>query len=213
MEDVKYPYVAIEGIIGAGKSTLTSLLSESLNAKPVYEEFEENPFLPLFYKDPERYAFQVELSFLAARFHQLSKRVNQPDLFHAFHLADYWFDKCLLFAKNNLSEAEFELYANLFNIIKAQLKRPDLVIYLHLPVDVALERIAKRGRTYEQNIRPEYLQSLSDRYLSHMKALPNTKILLLETQNLDVKHNQEDLLRVQELLFQEHPTGITRITF
>ncbi len=213
MEDIKYPYVAVEGIIGAGKSTLTSLLSESMNANAVYEEFEENPFLPLFYKDPERYAFQVELSFLAARFHQLSKRVSQPDLFHSFYLADYWFDKCLLFAKNNLSQAEFDLYGNLFNIIKAQLKKPDLIIYLHLPVDIALQRISERGREYEQNIQPRYLEALSNRYLAHMKALPNTKILLLETQNLDVKQNEEDLKKVQDLLYQEHAIGINRITF
>ncbi len=213
MANLKYEYVAIEGVIGAGKSTLATELSKKLGAKTIYEEFEDNPFLPLFYEDPKRYAFQLELSFLAARFHQLSGERNQADLFQPLQIADYWFDKCLLFAQNNLSEVEFSLYRNLFGIINPRLRQPDLVVYLHLSTERALHQIAKRGRSYEQNITAQYLDDLSNRYLNHLKQQSQLKVLFLEAEKLDIVKYPEQLTEVIELLKKDYNRGINRITF
>jgi deoxyadenosine/deoxycytidine kinase len=213
MADLKYEYIAIEGVIGAGKSTLATELSKKLGAKTIYEEFEDNPFLPLFYDDPKRYAFQLELSFLAARFHQLSGKENQADLFQPLQIADYWFDKCLLFAQNNLTEVEFSLYRNLFGIINPRLRQPDLVVYLHLSTERALHQITKRGRSYEQNITAQYLDDLSSRYLNHLKQQSQLKVLFLEAEKLDIVKHPEQLTEVIELLKKDYNRGINRITF
>jgi len=210
---LKYEYITIEGIIGAGKSTLTTQLADRLGARTIYEEFEDNPFLPLFYEDPKRYAFQLELSFLAARFHQLSDKGTQADLFQPLQIADYWFDKCLLFAQNNLTEVEFSLYRNLFGIINPQLRQPDLVVYLHLSTEKALQQIAKRGRSYEQNMSPQYLEDLSQRYLRHLKQQKHLKILFLEAEKLDIIKHPDQLDEVILLLQKEYKEGINRITF
>lgn len=213
MAELKYEYITIEGVIGAGKSTLTTQLAKKLGAKTIFEEFEDNPFLPLFYEDPKRYAFQLELSFLAARFHQLSGKENQADLFQPLQIADYWFDKCLLFAQNNLTEVEFSLYRNLFGIINPRLRQPDLVVYLHLSTERALHQIEKRGRSYEQNITAQYLEDLSSRYLNHLKQQRNLKIVFLEAEKLDIIKHPNQLDEVINLLKKDYQYGVNRITF
>ena len=213
MAELKYEYITIEGVIGAGKSTLTTQLAQRLGAKTIYEEFEDNPFLPLFYEDSKRYAFQLELSFLAARFHQLSGKENQADLFQPLQIADYWFDKCLLFAQNNLSEVEFSLYRNLFGIINPRLRQPDLVVYLHLSTERALQQIEKRGRRYEQGISAQYLEDLSDRYINHLKQQRELKVLFLEAEKLDVIKHPDQLDELINLLKKDYKQGINRITF
>lgn len=213
MDLLKYEYIAVEGIIGAGKSTLATHLANQLGARIIYEEFEDNPFLPLFYEDPKRYAFQLELSFLAARFHQLSDLGSQANLFQPLQIADYWFDKCLLFAQNNLTEVEFSLYRNLFGIINPRLRQPDLIVYLHLSTDKAIEQIAKRGRSYEQKISAQYLEDLSQRYLDHLKQQTNLKILFIEAEKLDIIKYPDHLNEIVKLLKKEYQVGINRITF
>ena len=165
---MKYRYVAIEGNIGAGKTTLATMLHRDMGGKLILEEFEENSFLPKFYKDPERYAFPLEMSFVASRFKQLKKFLFEQDMFNNLMVADYIFYKCLIFAKNNLKEDEYNLYRHLFEIINQQLPQPDLLIYLHSPVEKLQHRIHSRGRSYEQSIPDSYLHNIQQGYFHYM---------------------------------------------
>src|SRR6478736_6265273 len=154
---MNYHFITIEGNIGAGKTTLAHLLSKHYNARLVLEEFADNPFLPKFYENPSQYAFPLELFFMAERYKQLKDLLQTKDMFQNITISDYLFTKCLLFAKVNLPEEEFLLYQKLFDIINPQLIQPDLLIYLHAPVNKLKENIKKRNRSYEQNIDPGYL--------------------------------------------------------
>src|SRR6476620_5698125 len=154
---MKYNFVTIEGNIGAGKTTLAHLLSKHFNARLILEQFADNPFLPKFYESPQQYAFPLELFFMAERFKQLKELLQQRDLFQSVTISDYLFTKCLLFAKVNLPQDEFNLYQRLFEIIHQQLIQPDILIYLHAPVTRLQQNIRKRGRTYEQSIPDDYL--------------------------------------------------------
>jgi deoxyguanosine kinase len=158
----KYNYLVLEGNIGAGKTSLSTLIAEKFNARLILEQYAENPFLPKFYAEPDRYSFPLELSFLAARYHQLHKELTSPDLFKTFTIADYFFSKSLIFAQITLQPDEFNLYRTLFNIIHQQLPKPDLFVYLHVSVDKLLSNIRKRGRDYEKSIEPEYLEKLQE---------------------------------------------------
>lgn len=152
---MKHHFITVEGNIGAGKTTLSHLLAKHYNARLVLEEFADNPFLAKFYEQPQQYAFPVELFFMAERYKQLKEMVHSKDLFQSVTISDYLFTKCLLFAKVNLPEEEFRLYQKLFDIIHQQLMFPDIVIYLHAPVQRLQQNIRKRNRPYELNI-PEY---------------------------------------------------------
>lgn len=154
---MKYNFITIEGNIGAGKTTLSRLLSRHYNARLILEEFAENPFLPKFYESPEQYAFPLELFFMAERYKQLKDLLQTNDLFQQLTISDYLFTKCLLFAKVNLPEEEFRLYQKLFDIINPQIVQPQLLIYLHTPVEKLQKNIKKRNRSYEQNIPDDYL--------------------------------------------------------
>jgi deoxyguanosine kinase len=213
MEGLKYNYVAFEGLIGAGKSTITKLLSAQLDAQSVLEEFEENPFLPLFYKEAERYAFQVELSFLAARYHQLKNKLQSRNLFQPLTIADYALDKCWIFGQNNLGEHEKHLFNNLFQIISSQLPQPELIIYLHLSPEKALERIKQRNRSYEQNIQKDYLSNLQGRYLQHWQQKTAQRIVYVDYENLHPEQDKKHLKFFESLLFREFPKGVTRLSF
>jgi deoxyguanosine kinase len=152
-----YEFIAIEGNIGAGKTSLAHLLSKDFGAKLILEEFEDNSFLPKFYEDNRRFAFPLEMSFLAARFNQLKKQLHEPDLFQQRIVSDYIFAKCLLFSKVTLDEDEYELYQKLFEIINLQMRQPDLLVYLHNPIEKLQWNILNRGRVYEQHITDEDL--------------------------------------------------------
>ena len=151
-------FLVIEGNIGAGKTTFAKMLSEEYDAKLILERFAENPFLPKFYSDPEKYSFPLELSFLAERYGQLKKELTNRDLFHQHTIADYYFMKSLIFAQNTLAQDEYNLYRNFFDIIYERLPKPDLFVYLHLPEDHLIANIRKRGREYEQSIDADYLK-------------------------------------------------------
>ena len=156
---MNYNFVAIEGTIGAGKTTLATRIANDYNGKLILEEFEadKNPFLPKFYKEPDKYAFQLEMTFLALRFQQLKDKLANLDLFHDFIISDYYVAKSLIFSRNNLQEDEYDLFARFFNIIFSNLPKPELMVYLYLDVDHLQYNIRKRGRTYEQNITNEYI--------------------------------------------------------
>jgi deoxyguanosine kinase len=145
---MKYNYISIEGNIGAGKTSLATRIAKQFNAKLILEQFEDNSFLPKFYKDPDRYAFPLELSFLAERFHQLKKQLTVQDLFKSFTITDYFINKSLIFAQKTLQSDEFGLYKNLFQIINSALPKPDLLVFLYLDIEKLKENILKRGRSY-----------------------------------------------------------------
>lgn len=206
-------YLVIEGNIGAGKTSLAKQLAFDYNAKLILEQFAENPFLPKFYDNPERYSFPLELSFLAERYHQLNKELNNKDLFHPITIADYYFMKSLIFSKKTLSNDEYGLYRQIFNIIYNSIPKPDLFVYLHLPVNKLLENINKRARNYEKNIKADYLQSIQNGYFEFFKQSIDNKFLIIDTSNLDFVGKKSDYQTIKELIFNNnYSNGITRIT-
>jgi deoxyadenosine/deoxycytidine kinase len=210
---IPYQYIAIEGNIGSGKSTLTGMFAEEMNCLAIYEQFEENSFLPKFYENPERYAFPLELSFLAERHQQLKPLSYASDLFYDFILADYFLSKSLIFARQTLKGDEFKLFQNLFSIIKSTLRRPDLIVYLYLNTDQLLKNIARRGRSYEQHITADYLDKIQHSYLSFLEQQTDSRIVLIDMNRLDFVTHREDYQKLKNLIFKnDYPLGITRIT-
>ncbi|MEO6683065.1 MAG: deoxynucleoside kinase [Ginsengibacter sp.] len=203
---MNYPFISIEGNIGSGKTTLAQLLSDHFNARLILEEFADNPFLPKFYENKEQYAFPLELFFMAERYKQLKELLQTKDLFHSVTISDYMFTKCLLFAKVNLPEEEFSLYQKLFNIINPQLVQPNLLIYLHAPIDKLKENIKKRNRSYEQSIDPEYLLSLQEMYTQYIKQ-HNIKTLFIDVTNADFLSNESQFQQILEALEKEYDEG------
>ena len=190
----QFNYVAFEGNIGAGKTTLATKIAEDFNAKSVLERFADNPFLPKFYKDQNRYAFPLEMSFLADRYKQLSDDLSQFDLFKDFVVADYHIFKSLIFAKITLAEDEYRLYSNLFHIIYKEMPKPDLYVYLYQNSERLLQNIKKRGRSYEQEIPAEYLDKINTGYLDYIKSQPDLNILIIDVSDRDFVQNHEDYL-------------------
>jgi len=187
-------YIAIEGNIGVGKTTLSGKISEDFNAKLVLERFADNPFLPKFYKDQNRYAFSLEMAFLADRYHQLSDDLAQFDLFSDFIVADYHIFKSLIFSKVTLSEDEYRLYRKLFDIIYKEMPKPDLYVYLYQNTDRLLQQIKQRGRTYEQDIEAEYLEKINRGYLDYLKMQPDLNVLIIDVTDKDFVKNQDDYI-------------------
>ncbi|PWA07665.1 2-amino-4-hydroxy-6-hydroxymethyldihydropteridine diphosphokinase [Flavobacterium laiguense] len=192
----QYNYIAIEGNIGAGKSTLALKMAQDFNAKTVLERFADNPFLPKFYEDQNRYAFSLEMSFLADRYQQLSDDLSQFDLFKDFIIADYHIFKSLLFSKITLGDDEFRLYRTLFDIIYKEMPKPDLYIYLYQNTERLLQNIKNRGRSYEQDITAEYLEKINKGYLEYIKTQTNLNVLVIDVSNRDFVNKQEDYLFV-----------------
>lgn len=194
----QFNYIAIEGNIGAGKTTLTTRIAEDFNAKTVLERFADNPFLPKFYKDQSRYAFSLEMSFLADRYQQLSDDLAQFDLFKDFIVADYHIFKSLIFAKVTLTEDEYRLYRKLFDIIYKEMPKPDLYIYLYQNTERLLQNIKRRGRSYEQEIQSDYLEKINGGYLDYIKSQPDLNVLIIDVSDKDFVNNQEDYIFVLE---------------
>ena len=193
-------YIAIEGNIGAGKTTLATKIAEDFNAKTVLERFADNPFLPKFYKDQNRYAFPLEMSFLADRYQQLSDDLSQFDLFKDFVVADYHIFKSLIFAKVTLQEDEFRLYKTLFDIIYKEMQKPDLYVYLYQNTDRLLQNIKKRGRSYEQEIEAEYLEKINYGYLDYIKSQTDLNVLVIDVSDFDFVEKQEDYVKVLDAI-------------
>ena len=187
-------YIAVEGNIGAGKTTLANKIAEDFNAKTVLERFADNPFLPKFYKDQNRYAFPLEMSFLADRYQQISDDLAQFDLFKDFIVADYHIFKSLIFAKVTLSEDEFRLYKTLFDIIYKEMPKPDLYIYLYQNTERLLQNIKRRGRNYEQEIPAAYLEKINNGYLDYIKTQKDLNVLVIDVSEIDFVKNQSDYI-------------------
>jgi len=203
---MKHHFITVEGNIGVGKTTLTHLLAKHLNARLILEEFADNPFLPKFYENPAQYAFPLELFFMAERYKQLKDMVHTKDLFQSVTVSDYLFTKCLLFAKVNLPEEEFRLYQKLFEIIHQQLSSPDILIYLHAPVQKLQANIKKRNRSYEQGIPDEYLFNIQETYTSYIKQ-HNIKTIFIDASNADFIGNEKHFQVVLDALDKDYEDG------
>ncbi len=203
---MKYNFVTVEGNIGAGKTTLAHLLSKHYNSKLILEQFADNPFLPKFYENPDQYAFPLELFFMAERYKQLKDLLQTKDMFQTVTISDYLFTKCLLFAKVNLADEEFRLYQKLFEIINPQIIQPDILIYLHCPVNKLQENIKKRNREYEQAIPSDYLFSLQETYTQYIKQ-HNIKTLFVDASNADFLENEAHFKIITDALDKEYEHG------
>jgi deoxyguanosine kinase len=203
---MKHHFITVEGNIGVGKTTLTNLLAKHFNARLILEEFADNPFLPKFYENPAQYAFPLELFFMAERYKQLKDMLHTKELFQSVTISDYLFTKCLLFAKVNLPEEEFRLYQKLFDIIHQQLSFPDIVIYLHAPVQKLQSNIRKRNRSYEQSIPDEYLFNIQETYTSYIKQ-HNIKTIFIDASNADFLGNEKHLQTVIDALDKDYENG------
>jgi len=208
---MKYNYIAIEGCIGAGKTTLAEMLAAEFNAELILERFADNPFLAKFYKDPTHYAFPLEMTFLTDRYQQLKNLLSKRDLFTDMVIADYFIDKCAIFSKNNLQQDEYNLFLKIYDIIAGFLPKPDILLYLYNNPENLLKNIAKRGREYEKEIQAEYLQSIQDNYLTFFKQRAQFPILIVESNALDFVNNPEDYKKIKALFQQEYETGVHRI--
>lgn len=208
---MSYNFITIEGCIGAGKTSLSSMLAAAYNANLILEQFENNPFLPMFYEDKERNAFAVELFFMAERFNHLKNLLSKSDLFKTFTISDFLFQKSLIFASQTLNENEEKLYRSLFDIINTSLPKPDLIVYLYAPVEKLMQNIQKRGRSYELQIQQSYLEQIQNAYLDYFKYQTNCPIVLLDTENINFVENKDDFEFVKQILQAEHPIGITSI--
>ena len=206
----QFDFIAIEGVIGAGKTTLAQLLAERNEGRLVLEQFEENPFLPKFYEDKKRYAFQTQLAFLASRFKQQQNMTNR-DLFDDFIISDYIFEKDRIFARLNLDEDEMGLYDNIYSIMTGISAKPDLVIYLQSTVERLMENIEKRGRAYEKHITPNYLQELSDSYNQFFYNYSKAPLIIVNAAEIDFLNNPSHLSYIEEQIFDQPIRGNTHI--
>jgi deoxyadenosine/deoxycytidine kinase len=203
---MNHRYIAIEGNIGVGKTTLSQLLSKHYNAKLVLEEFAENPFLTKFYENPKQYAFPLELFFLAERFKQQQEFIKKNDLFQELIVSDYLFTKCLLFAKVNLPDEEYRLYQKMFDVFSQQLTPPDILIYLHAPVNKLQGNIKKRNRKFEQAIPDDYLFRIQETYTSYIKQ-HQIKTIYIDASNADFIYNEAHLKVITDALDKDLEQG------
>lgn len=197
----KYNYIAVEGNIGAGKTSLATKIAQDFNAKLILERFADNPFLPKFYEDANRYAFPLEMSFLADRYQQISDDLSQLDLFKHFIVSDYYVIKSLIFSKITLKGDEFTLYRKLFNLMYKDIKKPELYVYLYQNTERLQENIKQRGREYEQNIENDYLEHINSGYLEFLKTQTDLNVKIIDIADKDFVNQREDYLWVLKQLF------------
>ncbi len=205
----KYNFITVEGNTGAGKTTLAKMLAAEYGGNLILEDFVDNPFLPKFYRDRERYAFPCELHFLMARQQQLSEIIHSNRLNTGFNISDYLLNKSLLYGQVNLEEEEYQLYARIFHALYPQLPKPELVIYVHSTVPRLIKNIQKRGRGFEQGVDPNYLQKVEELYMDYFKRNPQLKVLILHSDNLDFVAHPEHYEQILEWINRDYEGGIT----
>ncbi|MEX0679944.1 MAG: deoxynucleoside kinase [Balneolales bacterium] len=198
----RYNYIAIEGVIGAGKTSLARLLSDRHNGRLVLEQFDENPFLPQFYEDRERYAFQTQLAFLASRFKQ-QEYLRNRDLFHDLVITDYLFEKDRIFARLNLSGDEMALYDSIYGIMNSISAKADLVVYIQSSVDRLLQNIKSRGRPYEKEMSRTYLEELNDAYNHFFHHYTRSPLIIINASEVDFVHEETHLKYIEDQIFFE----------
>lgn len=211
--DFPYRYIAVEGNIGAGKTSFTKMVRDEYNCRLILEEFADNPFLPLFYENPKRYAFTVELFFMTERYKQMEDSlVAQQSLFNDFTISDYVFIKTLIFARKNLNDKEFKLFQQLFTTLQQNFPNPDLLVYLHRNVDILLKNINKRGREYEKNIQREYLYNLQDSYFEYFRNIVSFPILIIDLGDIDFIKEKQYYDILKSVIAKEYNPGVHRVS-
>ncbi len=208
-----YQFIAIEGNIGAGKTTLCQMLQRQFDCRLILEQFADNPFLPYFYENQERYAFSVELFFMTERHKQLQESLAQGNLFQELIISDYFFLKTLLFAHNNLPPEEYRLFQRLFNILNANFPKPDLLVFLHRSIPGLISNIKKRGREYEQEIRPDYLQTIQNTYFEYFRTDQTQPILVIDVEELNFVTHPEHYEMILEAMQKVYQPGVHHVSF
>ena len=205
---MKFKHIAIEGNIGSGKTTLANMLaSDFYHVRLILESFADNPFLPKFYESPDRYAFALELFFMAERYHQI-KNLKEQDLFQPQIISDYFFMKSKLFAQNNLQDDELQLFNRLFEIMFSSLSKPNLLVYLYSDIPKLQENIKKRGRRFEQNISDAYLQNIQEKYLDYLKKQNDFPVLILDITNVDFVLDKNVYQSIKDFVMNDYKRGI-----
>ena len=208
---MNYNYIAIEGNIGAGKTSLATRISGQFSAKLILEQFEDNAFLPKFYRNPQKYAFPLELTFLSERYQQLKDQLTRPELFSNFIISDYFIYKSLIFARKTLPPDELALYTRLFYIINSTLPKPDLLVYLYVNIPQLKNNILKRGRSYEQEIKYDYLEKIQTGYFEFIRQQQDMRILIIDTNDLDFVNREDDYNLMLSLIMRDYQPGVHRI--
>jgi len=198
----QFDFIAIEGVIGAGKTSLARMLAERHNARLVLEQFEENPFLPRFYEDRERYAFQTQLAFLASRFKQQEK-LRSRDLFHEMVISDYLFDKDRIFARLNLSGDEMALYDSIYGIMNSIAAKADMVVFIQSSVDRLMQNIRERGRPYEKEMSRSYIEELNNAYNHFFHHYSRSPLIIINATEVDFVQNESHLKYIEDQIFYE----------
>ncbi len=206
-----YRYICIEGNIGSGKTSFCEMISQESSCELILEKFNENPFLPHFYSDKERYAFSVELFFMTERYKQLQRQLQNRGLFHDFVISDYAFIKSLLFAKNNLIEEEYRLFQKLWDVLNAPFPKPDILIYFHRDVDILMKFIDKRGREYEKLIKKDYLLQIQNTYFEYFKNILSYPIVILDLKDYDFVEDQIKYETLKHVMSGKYAPGVHRI--
>jgi deoxyadenosine/deoxycytidine kinase len=208
----KYNFIAVEGNIGAGKTSFCNRIADDFNCQIILESFEDNPFLQQFYQNPERYAFPVELFFMTERHKQLQQGLLEPELFKRGTIADYFFLKTLLFAKNNLSDEEHRLFSRIFKVLNTSFPKPDLLVYLHRSVEDLQLNIGKRGREYEKDITSDYLKKIQNTYFEFFRTEMSMPILIIDVENADFLNDNTTYQKLLALMSEDYKLGINYIT-
>jgi deoxyguanosine kinase len=206
---MKYKHVAIEGNIGSGKTTVSKMLAERMEARLILEQFADNPFLPTFYEDREKWAFPLEMSFLAERYTQTHDQLPTPDLFGTAVISDYMIWKSLVFARINLKPMEFDLYQRFFDLMFSAFPRPELVVYMNRDLSDLQRQIAMRGRAYEQGMDSDYLRNVEQSYMEFFAQLVHTPVIILNVTGVDFTSQPLALEQLESLIDSPHKPGVS----
>ena len=213
MNDVfPYDFICIEGNIGAGKTSFCEHLHREYKCSLVLEQFDDNPFLPYFYQDRERYAFPVELFFMTERYKQMEDTLMQPDLFAPFTVSDYFFTKSLLFAQNNLVASEYKLFQKMFSALEASFPKPEILVYFHRDVDILMDLISRRGRSYEKLIRKDYLKEIQDTYFDYFRNIVSYPVIIIDLNTIDFVKDTVNYESIKHILKSKYLPGVHRIS-
>lgn len=210
-QELPYTYISIEGNIGAGKTTLSKMLAEQFNCRLILEQFTDNPFLPYFYEDPERYAFPLELFFMTERYKQMQTLLPQQELFRDLTISDYFFTKTLLFARNNLQDEEFRMFQRLFQTLSASFPKPEMIVYLHRSVDKLMENIKRRGRDYENSITPAYLKKIQNVYFEYFRMETSIPVVIIDVDQIDFVEDQKYYQEIVNCINTKYLPGVHQL--
>ena len=208
---IPYKYICVEGNIGVGKTSFTKMIKKDFDCELILEEFQDNPFLPFFYEDMERYAFSVELFFMTERYKQLQGQLLNQGLFQQFIIADYAMVKSLLFAKNNLIEEEFRLFQKLWNVLSSSFPKPDILVYFHRDVNILMDFIKIRGRDYEKLIKSEYLLEIQNTYFEYFRNILSFPVLIIDLNTINFVENANHYQTLVHILSKTYLPGVHRV--